>query len=488
MKFHPKQTKDKWRVVNSAGICVANPDLKSIDRGGYNTKESAEEHCQVLNDYNHECYAGPDDPRLPADVMKMPVGKREDFVSTFNNNYYWYWKDDDEEYDEEQPLAVNAVGCALRRAYMSVSDEQQSKSSKDDDGKASTGSWAKESLTDPSIVRVKETYANSFPIDSIRESDSGGFSVDEAILIAVGWSLNKRYYSQEAVKDVVKLVGEKVVGYMNHGETYGRDPRDWSLVIEGASFKNNQAVGPLHIFEHPDGPMLRERIEYAKENDAGHLIGLSVDVWVKQTQGEAEGQKGVIVEEVLEVNSVDVVMVPAAGGRIVKTSKESVDNQEPNLNKEKEENVIMDLETLKKNHPDLVAAIVAESRRDQDSVITGLQGQLEETQAKVTAYEAKVKQTEDELKAKEAQEAFKVALTEELKVLPEEARTEKFVERLIELGPENMEQSKGLIADRKEMLEKISSGTHVSGQGVNNTESVKTEDSKETRRSIWKHA
>ena len=411
---------------------------------------------QVKEDFETaiaETYSGVDDPRLPDDIKSLPVGRREDFINAFNRNVYWYWKDEDEDYDENKPEHVNAVNYALALAYAAIKKADEQESAKPPQHAEGTEK-VEEDTKGIQRVPLQEDGVGFVHAGEFEEDEVGGYKVPLQIIQA-GWSLNGTYYTKEALQDIARLVKEKVVGYHNHGE-HSRDDRDWNLVVEDAWVDGDTVQGNAHVFQYPDGKALKERIDYVKENDALHLFGVSIDGFAQVEEGTREGRKGRIVNRVIAMHSVDVVMAPAANGRWAKTTESVNENQTvPNI---EEETVKMDLETLKKDHPELVEALIEEGRQEiregelkeaqetvetKDGEIGTLQTSLTEANAKVETYELK-----------QAQEAFdakvKVYVTEELKDNPKLA-TERFVEDLIGLGEDKWDKIESLVEDRKNL-------------------------------------
>lgn len=400
-----------------------------------------------------EMFSGPNDPRLPDDIKALPIGRREDFVSEFNFNFFWYDKSEDDEYDENVSLDINRVNFALRMAAKRIAD----KDPKDEEPEAATESVCE--------MRIRENSPDPVALEGFAKESAGGYT-GEVTVIQVGWSLNGHYWSAEAVNQISAACANQVVGYFNHGDTYGRDPRDWGIVTESGRVDGRKVKSRVHVFNYPDGDFLRERIEYAKANKANGLFGLSIDALVRfQDDVESEGRTGRKITELVQLNSVDIVMVPAAGGRFLESQQSTKES-------------VMDVKTLKEQHPDTATLLLEEGRQAaaaafqaeqeqwqaKEQELAQLKDELAKAKAELDAYQAA------EAKAKEAAEAAARAKEWSEKVdamlaeLPAEKVTDGFKKILLDLGPEKVELVAEMIAERK--LTQI--GSVVTGEGTGN--------------------
>ena len=146
----------------------------------------------------------------------------------------------------------------------------------------------------------------------------------EVVLLEEGWSLNSRYYSAPIVESLPAHVGNARKIFVDHLMSKqqleeGRHMRSWAAQVEeawaGPSKRNTgrkALFAKIHVFDRPDG-WLKERIEKFPEE-----VGLSISAWAKQKEGEAEGRKGMIIEEIKQVESFDFVDRAAAGGRVTR--------------------------------------------------------------------------------------------------------------------------------------------------------------------------
>jgi len=402
------------------------------------TRTASEEEAKLLS----ECYAGPNDERLPDEVKALPIGRREDFVDAFNNNFYWYYKPDDPDYDENVSKEENQVRYAFKMANDKISKEKESDIS--------------EAYSGPNVQRIQETFSGGVPFESFKES-AGGLS-NEITVIQHGWSLNGNHYGSDALKGIADGCNEMVVGYFNHGPTFSRDPRDWAIVTESGRLDGNQVKSQIHVFKHPDGEFLKERIEYAKRKKANHLFGVSIDAFAEVHEGEIGGEDGVIVDRILRLNSVDIVMVPAAKGNFLTT--ESVKDKLVEHQAEENTMEVIDVKTLKEGHPDTAKLLIEEGRAEGNAVLEGqiadLHKDVTEGQTKVEALEtdlAKAQAKLDEYVEAEKHGKFVSDVSDLIKEgLDQGKRSEKFEKILVKLGESNLDTIKEMIADRQESV------------------------------------
>lgn len=143
-------------------------------------------------------------------------------------------------------------------------------------------------------------------------------------LIDEGWSLNGRYYPRKVIESLPRLLGNAGKVFLNHLFTKeqlekGRDLKDWAAQITESSTtphskdpRKLSLGGKIHIFDRPHG-WLQERVQKFPDQ-----VGLSISAFAKVKEGTAEGKKGMIVEEITEIESFDFVTRPAAGGKVLR--------------------------------------------------------------------------------------------------------------------------------------------------------------------------
>jgi len=120
-----------------------------------------------------------------------------------------------------------------------------------------------------------------------------------------------------------------------------------------------------------------------KLEEIAEHIGLSHVAAGKAKYGEAEGKKGMIIESIDDVASVDYVTIAGAGGEIVQLFEAAKSKKDILLSE-------VDLTMLKKERPDLIEAIKKEGKAMTDDV------KVKEVQDKLDAAEVKNKEAEKE--------------------------------------------------------------------------------------------
>ena len=297
----------------------------------------------------------------------------------------------------------------------------------------------------PNTFRIREELSHSIS-EGVFERDGEDSGGNDITVIEQGWSLNGHYYGSGAIDAISGHCKEKVVGYFNHGETNGRDPRDWAITIEDGRVENAQVRAKIHIFKAPDGDFLRERLEYARKQRADHLFGLSIDAYAQVSEGEAEGHEGIIVENVVKLNSVDIVMVPAAKGRF-NVSESQHAQEKPR----------MDVKTCREEYPDTARLIADEAMAEaqdafakEKSVLESKLNDVSNTVAALTEELAQAQAKTDEYEQAARRAAFVSEVDTLLESLPEEKQSSKFRDILVTLGPDKQNVIQEMIDERKE--------------------------------------
>lgn len=157
---------------------------------------------------------------------------------------------------------------------------------------------------------------------SLKESavDKAHKTID-VTLIRPGWSMNHRYYSREALARAVGIF-EGTKAFADHPSKFEDENRPERSVTDITGYYTNvrQAEdGSLRATRHFIGKKGDEVYQLALAAiDKPDLMGLSINAMGKTKIGEAEGQTGVIVEDLVKSFSVDDVTVASAGGKYEK--------------------------------------------------------------------------------------------------------------------------------------------------------------------------
>lgn len=172
-----------------------------------------------------------------------------------------------------------------------------------------------ESEHDPRASLLYET--GDLTSIELEESD-GGDLLKGVVLLAPGWSKNSRYYSREVV---ARSVGhwEGARAFLDHpSKSEDRDRpersvRDLAGYYEGARVdREGRAVADLRLLGM-HAPHVSALAREARRSGRD-IVGVSINAVGKTAEGEAEGRKGEIVEDILKGFSADIVTAPAAGG------------------------------------------------------------------------------------------------------------------------------------------------------------------------------
>ncbi len=244
---------------------------------------------------------------------------------------------------------------------------------------------------------MKEFVADVVPLIEAKTDDKGTIPVK---IIDPGWG-SSGYYSrevlQQAVNDRVYAAGTQM--FWNHPSKTDekdrpeRDLRDLAGVLtEDAQWQETGPKGP--------GIYARARVFSAYRDavaEMGPYIGLSHYVWGESKPGEAEGKKGDIITRIVAARSVDFVTVPGRGGAIAEAFRAArpavpTDDQKTEAGKsmvgEKPEKLT--LESVRKEHPEIIEALRTEIENDsarkeaqaqQEKKLAETQKALEEAKA-----------------------------------------------------------------------------------------------------------
>jgi len=177
--------------------------------------------------------------------------------------------------------------------------------------------------------------------------DEGGKRA-KVILLNSGWSKNQRFYPSDMLQESYSIF-EGVKCYLDHEDVKGisnRSVRELAGFYENVNFVNNRVEGDLQFLETEAGKIgLALAKESVKHNKP--LAGLSL----KGLGSLRKTKEGYMVEELKQINSVDIVSEPAAGGEFIKLYESIM-----------EDNEMKDLtiEKLKAERPDLIQEITDE--------------------------------------------------------------------------------------------------------------------------------
>jgi cation transport regulator len=232
----------------------------------------------------------------PQAVVNLPKGAQSIYKDTFNAVY-------DETKDEDK--ARQAAWANVKREY-----------DKDEEG-----NWTKKKDTEELEIEpanLTETITISQNLSEAEFNDTTKTAVVTAIV--EGWSLNytdgkQRFYSPSAVSDVAELLNSSRKLYIDHSKTANRSMKEWTATCNKSweEVVNEKKVAKAEI-DFTENPNTIWLFSEAKKHPSE--IGLSIDGRGELRLGKVAGKDAAIVESVKQLNSLDFVTVPAAGGKV----------------------------------------------------------------------------------------------------------------------------------------------------------------------------
>lgn len=138
-------------------------------------------------------------------------------------------------------------------------------------------------------------------------------------IIQPGWG-SSGYYSEEMLKaDGPKVFTKGLHSYWNHPtatEETDRPERNLSdlaaTLTSDAVWEDNGPAGPgLYADAQVFGPY-RDAVQ-----ELAPHIGVSIRAYGRATEGEADGRRGPVIDQLVAAQSVDFVTVPGAGGQVL---------------------------------------------------------------------------------------------------------------------------------------------------------------------------
>ena len=257
-----------------------------------------------------------------------------------------------------------------------------------------------ESVTDD----MKEFAAGIVPLIEAKADAAGTIPVK---IIDTGWG-SSGYYPREVLQQAVnaRVYAAGLQMFWNHPSKTDekdrpeRDLRDLAAVLtEDAWWDEHGPKGP--------GVYARAKV-FSPYRDAvaemGPYIGLSHYVWGESKPGEAEGRKGEIITRIVAARSVDYVTLAGRGGAIAEAFRaarpqEPTDEQKAAGNHMTGAEPTLTLESLKREHPEIIEALRTEI--ENSAAMKEAQAQMETKlkEAQTELEEAKV----ENARLKEAQ-------------------------------------------------------------------------------------
>jgi hypothetical protein len=283
--------------------------------------------------------------------------------------------------------------------------------------------------TNSSLLKLSETFKSNLPfVEANIDRDN---SIIKNICLLTSESRNGREYLPQAIEQAAALF-EGVKAFANHprkserGEV--RDVRDLIGKCKNVRYSQGKLMADLFILESHSGWI------FPLATQTPELVGISINA-----QGKVRKVNGKdVVEEIVEVRSVDLVSEPAATKNLF---EDAVPNDEAGFYSG------LTVEKLQQHRPDLVDEILIE----KDTVINQLKEEIQALKDELNSYKEKEKQGQKESMMKELIKDSK---------LKDENVTEVFKNTLLKLNTDNLvelrEEMSNLIADREKLIAKSS--------------------------------
>jgi len=185
-------------------------------------------------------------------------------------------------------------------------------------------------------VALREAALGDAEAWLVEATAEAGGKVWDVIVLRAGLSKNGVWYTDQALRESVKAFeGAKVFVKSNDEHIKGGRPDINKLAgwLSDARFVEGKAADTGHLgarLNLTGAASLRETIAQAWQRGKKDLVGLSIDAVGKTTKPLAQKlREGVkrIAESILKVNSVDLILDPAAGGALVRMV-EAVNSEE----------------------------------------------------------------------------------------------------------------------------------------------------------------
>ena len=224
----------------------------------------------------------------------------------------------------------------------------------------------------------------------------------DVTLIKAGWSANNHYYSPYLLERKASAFNG-IGGFAGHKKN--PTVKDYAVVFENVHWdaKRKSVRGTSVFLDEAVGRLAKR---------APHLVQFSIYGKGSLRRGKAEGRSGLIVEDIPEIRSCDLVVNAAAGGQI-NAILESLDET-------KTKESYMDINTLsdlKKAYPDLVEefrneVVASLEDRDKDAEIADLKEQVDALKKAIQEKDDLLAQKEQAIEVYESRDLLEATLAE----------------------------------------------------------------------------
>jgi hypothetical protein len=210
-------------------------------------------------------------------------------------------------------------------------------------------------------------------------------------IIAPGWSANRRYYPADVLAEAMPLF-DGAKAYADHpskGDIKNRPERSIHDLVGWYEEVRADDAGRMRADLFVEDDRVWPKVKAAVEKKPDY-VGISINAVGLTAKGEAEGQKGIIVEAITHVTSGDVVTTPAAGGGFEQMMA-SDDGMARAILK------TVSLEEIRETRPDFERALLKEFRTPRDNAA------LKEAKEEVKTLAEQHRTARGELQAAKAQ-------------------------------------------------------------------------------------
>lgn len=212
--------------------------------------------------------------------------------------------------------ALQAIGAVLAALGEEDADGEEGVEETQEADDLQTGGDGTEAGATPTSIEAGELGGPFVPLSEAAVRDNGTALLR---IIAPGWG-SSGYYPPEVLKrDGPAVFRAGLKGFWDHPTpTEEAERPEGSLgklaseLVSDAQWLDAGPAGPgLYAEAKLFGPY-RDAV-----NELAPHIGVSIRAAGRTKQGEAEGRKGPIVEQLVAARSVDFVTVPGAGGKVI---------------------------------------------------------------------------------------------------------------------------------------------------------------------------
>jgi hypothetical protein len=232
--------------------------------------------------------------------------------------------------------------------------------------------------------KQEEAVESGYVLEAVSGPDGVEGKEWEVVLIKAGESKNKNFYPPEVLQKAVPLF-EGAKAYDSHVTaeqlkvTPGRKVGELLGWFDGVHWDESKQAIVGHF--HTAAGWLREMMLNAYKEGKRDLVGFSIDAYVNSKPQLVNGENVNFVEAFDQVNSVDVVCEPAAGGEVLRVIA-SVDNAsnftKAGDGKQKEQTKQKELGGSQMTKEEIVAALKAASPEERVAIAEMLKAEFGE--------------------------------------------------------------------------------------------------------------